>query len=238
MNIPYLNSKHSNNKEISWRNITRDERTFCSYLFHVFENKPNELAQLIASCDLPEELPQKNNFNFRNTYEANGIIWELGFEVCFYRDFLLKNNIRVKGDSTKIIEELKIHNPSELIKRTFDLCIFSDKQLVIIEAKTAEGLTTKQFSEFKKDKEYLTKIFSYLDLPIPEIKLIILASSQYYKSNSFTSKRGVGKVNILDSKIDHVDHLISWKQLQNKIPENILSSYQKEMLVRADDLFL
>jgi hypothetical protein len=86
--------------------------------------------------------------------------WEVGYEVCFYRDILKLYGHGVKEKMEDLIAKIG-PNAVNLIKRTFDLVLFSSDTIVIIEAKSAEGLTTEQFKEFKID-EVVFKIIKFI----------------------------------------------------------------------------
>lgn len=60
----------------------------------------------------------------------------MGYEVCFYRDLW---QLRGRKDA--------LYSP----KRTFDLCLFSDAAIVIIEAKAAAGFDQEQNRSFAAD---------------------------------------------------------------------------------------
>jgi hypothetical protein len=146
MGINYLNNK-------SWNEITREERVFCSHLYHSilslpdikeFTTKLNGIESPIASF--------KNKLNL--SAESP---WEVGFEVCFYRDLLF-----ALGPSLRKVNAEAQLDFSE--KRTFDLCLFSKNELVIIEAKAYQGLSLKQNDDFKKDEEQVKKLFKYSDV--------------------------------------------------------------------------
>ena len=63
---------------------------------------------------------------------------EIGYEVCFDRDY---------WDCFR-----EGHSPYSP-KRTFDLCVFLPQDIIIIEAKVHEGFTNKQMGEFVSDIE-------------------------------------------------------------------------------------
>ncbi len=203
--IKYLNNK-------SWNDITREERVYCSHLYHSILSLPdinafiaelNKIESPIASfknkLNLPVEVP-----------------WEIGFEVCFYRDLLFAVGPSLRKENANAQLDF-----SE--KRTFDLCLFSDDELVIIEAKAYQGLSLKQNKDFKKDREQIKKLFEYLIKigkanEIPKIKFVIIASSIYYNSKSFTTEKGIGKRFIEDNASnDYLCGLISWQQISDQI---------------------
>jgi hypothetical protein len=158
--------------------------------------------------------------------------WEVGYEVCFYRDILKLYGHGVKEKMEDLIAKIG-PNAVNLIKRTFDLVLFSSDTIVIIEAKSAEGLTTEQFKEFKIDEDLIDGVFKYINsqdsilkIKRPQRFFIILAAETYYKSSSFRSPKGVGTVNLINTqqhdiknkavnekRTCKVDALISWKQL-------------------------
>ena len=81
-------------KGLYWRDVTRDERYFCAELF--FEIKK----------DVPAFVKwlQQNKVVDINANELQAQ-WEIGYEVCFYRDYIIKygdenGNTSIKKTST------------------------------------------------------------------------------------------------------------------------------------------
>lgn len=215
----------------SWSEITRDERTFCMYLYNAFREDPAKLVEIITSV----ESPYKHK-NFEKKLKFKGEKWELGYEVCFYRDLLFSYKKPIKQHYEDLIEKGKLDNPEKLIKRTFDLCLFSEKEIVIIEAKAHEPFSRSQFKDIECDWEYINRLFDFLDIKdIPNIYLVALASSHYYKSPSFKRDNGVAKNFLLDKSV--ADCLISWKQIaiDSKFPDN--HEFEREMLNKADSVY-
>lgn len=196
--------KYNYLKNKNWSEITRDERTFCLYLFSAFQDRPDKLSELIQNSASPFA-------GFNNNLLLEGQNWELGYEVCFYRDLLFEHGKGIKSEVQNIKSETGI-DANKLIKRTFDLCLFSEKEIVIIEAKSNESFNTSQLVDFKNDKFYINEIFEYLGIANPpKVYFVILASSHYYASTSFTQLKGIGKELLIKAKI--ADSLISWKQI-------------------------
>ncbi len=145
MGLSYLNGK-------TWSEVTRDERFFCSHLYNLIIN--NGIAQFLSY------LNEKHRVNFdTNTY------WEIGYEVCFYRDFWHLN-----GKKTKLFSP----------KRTFDLCLFSEKAIIIIEAKSDQRFEADQLESFEKDKNQVIA-----ETHVKSIFLIGLKSSKYQVPTEF-----------------------------------------------------
>jgi len=143
MSIEYL-------KGMPWSTWTRDERFFCSVLYSYAVSDPKDFAEWVIE-------------NAGLQISSNGD-WDLGFEVCFYRDYLWHQN--------KSAKQLKFP-----FKRTFDLCLFSAKAIIIIEAKVCEGFTTKQNDEFIEDRKKL-KLLPGLESI--DVQIVALASSKYF----------------------------------------------------------
>lgn len=216
-------------KNNNWSDITRDERTFCLYLFSAFQNDPDKFAKLIQNSASPYA-------GFNNSLTLEGQNWELGYEVCFYRDLLFEYGKGIRSEVTKIQKQTGIKNANKLIKRTFDLCLFSEKEIVIIEAKSYESFNTSQLIDFKYDKFYINEIFGYLGITNPpKIYFVILASSHYYESTSFTQLKGIGKELLIKAKI--ADSLISWKQIAESSYLEEAYAKVKQMLFRADKIY-
>lgn len=170
MGFTYLGDK-------SWLDITREERLFCSYLYHDLIGREKWFISWLDELEPQLKLPSEDE-------------WEIGYEVCFYRDLLTANHEPVKDSEF----------PQ---KRTFDLCLFSKDLMVIIEAKVQQGFSRKQVKEFIDDKDkYIHKLIG----PTPKIKLISLVSSWYYPRDE--------KVKAA------FDATITWKQLSEIFNEN------------------
>ena len=129
----------------SWNEITREERFFCLQLYnHIKISGIKGFVQLLIDSGL--DIPLETN-------------WEIGYEVCFYRDVLFSRNKPVQ---------------SRFQKRTFDLCLMSDDAIVIIEAKAQGGFEGKQLRSFKNDA---AEIFAITG--IRNVKSIAIHSSKY-----------------------------------------------------------
>ena len=120
---------------LSWEKVTRDERYFCQRLFTL-------LSQGGMSAFL-------DHLNSKLDYALNvADHWEPAYEVCFYRDFWHAN-----GRKGQLISP----------KRTFDLCLFSEEAIVIVEAKAQQSFATDraQLQGLKSDRsnvQSLTKV--------------------------------------------------------------------------------
>jgi len=217
MGISYLKGQ-------SWNDITREERLFCSHLYH----------SILSLLDRKKLIKELNNIesptdSFENKLNlSEDSHWEVGYEVCFYRDLIFKLGRSHEIDSSirKVNTEREVEAGEKAgfsEKRTFDLCLFSDDELVIVEAKAYQGLSHKQNNEFKKDVKQIKQLFNYLKENritnlMPKVKLIILASSSYFGSKSFESEHGIGKrfINDKENK-DYLCGLISWKQISEQL---------------------
>ena len=61
-----------------WEDITREERFFCSELFIELRRDIVKFLNILLEKKVIEE------------NEVDETLWELGYEVCFYRDFIYK----------------------------------------------------------------------------------------------------------------------------------------------------
>ncbi|PPD42376.1 MAG: hypothetical protein CTY16_14765 [Methylobacter sp.] len=146
----------------TWAEVTRDERFFCQHLYSLiredvsgFVRKLNESAVL--------NLPVEED-------------WEVGFEVCFYRD----HRHMCSQDDHIWHGKDDMYSP----KRTFDLCLFSHDHIVIIEAKAQQGFDQQQMGDFIKDRQWVNEAATVVkgDDGIGhnvEVDVIALASSKY-----------------------------------------------------------
>ncbi len=117
----------------NWNDITRDERTFCAHVYEAFRHSPDQLIEIITSSN-------HNPANFPSISElSKQKDWSLHYEVCFYRDLL-----KSKGEGVK----LTVYPD----KRTWDLALFSEDSIIIIEAKAHENLDRNQLKDLCLDK--------------------------------------------------------------------------------------
>ena len=143
----------------TWEQVTREERYFCAELFCAIDRDPAAFVEFLndedkttrpAKKERPkqgEAIPKKEN-------------WEAAYEICFYRD------IR-KGDESK---------PKFSPKRTFDLALFSDDAIILIEAKAHQSFKGKQLKQLDCDRK---KVAACTSVPKEKIFLVGLVSSQY-----------------------------------------------------------
>jgi hypothetical protein len=185
MGFSYLQGK-------SWLDITREERLFCAFLYWDIRSREKDFVAWL-----------NKNHGLQLDEEAQ---WEVGYEVCFYRDLL-----KSKGKS--------IINKQYSSKRTFDLCLFSESTIVVIEAKVQQGFEKSQIDDFKKDKDALMDITGNA----VQVKFLALASSQYFDNYM---KYGKGEKDLLD--MFHAR--ISWAQIYD-------SYNRRDLYQRADSIY-
>lgn len=136
----------------SWSQITREERYFCAELFFEISKDVKRFIRFLST---------KTKLNLNPDLD-----WEVGFEVCFYRDLLYANRKRVRNYK-------EFHS-----KRTFDICLFSQTQVVIIEAKAQEKFNTAQIEHLKKDPALITQLLNLLELENVEVITCLLYSTK------------------------------------------------------------
>ena len=130
----------------NWAQITREERFFCERLFDLIKQEKVEVFAKFLSQELNLQLSEEGE-------------WEIGYEVCFYRDFW-----QFKG------RKETPYSP----KRTFDLCLFGESEIVIIEAKSAGGFDSEQNKVFRRDIDEVKRLTK-----IQRVELVGLCSSKY-----------------------------------------------------------
>lgn len=195
----------------SWAEVTRDERFFCQHLYNLIRNDvPRFVSKLNELCALTMPLPVDED-------------WEVGFEVCFYRDHRFmceKEKHGWHGDETR-------YSP----KRTFDLCLFSHDHIVIIEAKAQQGFDQQQMAEFKKDREWV----SYATEVVKDthgmghcvdVKVVALASDNYLKKLKWDD---------FNSSAVFSGQPLSWRQLAACYPGE--DEHPDAVLLRADAIY-
>ena len=132
----------------TWSEVTRDERYFCQQLFSLVQRRGVREFVGLMGRTTGLTLPLD-------------VEWELAYEVCFFRDLWQLGG--GKGPP---------HSP----KRTFDLCLFSERQIIIIEAKAQQGFDKdqSQLKAFAEDKLKVAELTG-----VDSVLLVGLASSQH-----------------------------------------------------------
>jgi hypothetical protein len=129
----------------SWWEVSRDERYFCAELYHLIRE---DTARFIA------------HLNQAHGAQLNpGMPWEVVYEACFYRDLW-----HVRGRADALVSP----------KRTFDLALFSDDDILLIEAKAQQEFDALQLQSFARDADEVKRLTG-----VPRVRLAALASSRY-----------------------------------------------------------
>lgn len=187
MGLKYFNNNN-------WIYISREERLYCAHLyFQIRKDVPAFVEWLneITTMNLPI------NCN-----------WEIGYEVCLYRDYLYS-----QGTPIRTINKARQNPYPE--KRTFDLCLFSEHNIVIIEAKVCEKFHGKQLNDMLSDVNLIKEL---LDKEL-NIHTLLLVQSKYVESKNFlrTQKNRTA-----------FPYAISWKEMDELYPSDVFE--------RADEL--
>lgn len=194
MSYSYLSNQN-------WEDITREERFFCCELFiELRRNIAPFLKLLLAKKTISEQ-------------ESNSNLWDVGYEVCFYRDLIYNfyhneaHKLNWQIDIGKVADE---HNLKALRKRTFDLCLFSENHIIIIEAKAQGGFNNKQMADFKNDIKLVKKLVG----ETVNVSLIGLTAEKYDPKNK---------------TIENFKTILTWKQLHEL--------YSNKHFLRAEAVF-
>ena len=106
-----------------WSQISREERLFCAHLYHDIRSThcEKDFVRWLAT-------PETGKKVWTQDSARDGLLqdqeWEIGYEVCFYRDLI--HSLRSSPEFSKYAGI----NPDEYPrKRTFDLCLFSPNAL-------------------------------------------------------------------------------------------------------------
>jgi hypothetical protein len=146
----------------TWSDITREERLFCAELFFQYRDDAKKLIAYLKSI---KTITCLDDIDLKSE-------WELGYEVCFYRDLLHYYNKKTGINKVSIKDYYQ--------KRTFDLCLFSDRKIIVIEAKVQQGFDTKQIEYFNNDSKLIPNLFNNIGHTKPLIFFLGLASSKYF----------------------------------------------------------
>jgi hypothetical protein len=167
----------------SWSEVTRDERTFCAELY------------FLARADLPKFIGYLND-----TYGADldmSANWEIAFEAKLYRD---ERHLYRRGRDKS--------NPDH---RAFDLVLFSNDDILIIEAKAQQGFDMEQLDEFQKAPDRVKRLTG-----VGRARLSPLVSSRYSPKQN--------------TKVRFTGPYLTWKALASFYDDN-------PVLRRADEVY-
>ena len=138
-----------------------------SYFQNKTWNEGISRTETLFCAELFFLLKEKDNLSkFIKTFKLKHGDYDVGYEVSFYRDLL-------KGYADKIKGKYSRH-------RTFDLALFSENDIYIIEAKAQDSFKNKQLDDFKKDKKEVSKILEEINPKTKvEVHLLALISSNH-----------------------------------------------------------
>jgi hypothetical protein len=114
----------------SWAEVTREERFFCQHLFGLLKQHGTTAFLEYVNRRVGLSLPLD-------------AAWEPAYEACFYRDLRHLN-----GRAGPLFSP----------KRTFDLCLFSEEAIVIVEAKAQQNFEGEQLSSFTADRDQVREL--------------------------------------------------------------------------------
>ena len=151
-----------------WADISREERFFCSHLYALAHKNLLPLIRAINEANA-------DNVKVGWLPLSETVDWEVGFEVCLFRDW---RHYKRRQDRSFTVEDVSL-------KRTFDLGLFSEKRIVLIEAKAQQGFENdrEQFQGFKADLEKAAAALGIASAvpPDPRLDLLLLASGDAVK---------------------------------------------------------
>ena len=182
--------------EKTWEQVSREERYFCAELFFVIQKDNRRFVQFLrekAHWPIPEKkrpIPEMN--------------WNPAYEVSFYRDIA-----KARKDSENPFTQQRSFQ-----QHAFDLALFSNEAIILIEAKAHQRFTGRQLKWLDSDRENVRKLTK-----VEEIFLVGLISSKYWPEPP-TRK--------------HFDLIIRWRDLACWYGDDARA---KPIFSRADVIF-
>ncbi len=151
--------------EKTWGQVTREERYFCAELFSVIRQ---DFRRFVKFLNLPDHKVGKTNRTMHWPILETETNWDPAYEICFYRDIGFYRNSGKNGT---------IPAGEFSQKRTFDLALFSNEAIILIEAKVHQGFDGKQLGHLNSDRRNVSK---WTKVPEEKIFLVGLISSEYH----------------------------------------------------------
>jgi hypothetical protein len=152
MSIDYLDDQ-------PWDAWSREERLFCAVLYEYARRDSADFARWLIDTAPVAAVQGEGD-------------WDLGYEVCFYRDYLKRRNACDSSIKTA-------RGAGYPFKRTFDLCLFGERAIIIIEAKVCQGFEADQNEAFRDDIEYVQRAIGRPGFPV---FIVPLATTHYLES--------------------------------------------------------
>lgn len=167
----------------SWSAITREERVFCAALWYHLQRDLTPFLGVLAR-------------ELKFTDSATPSAWEVGYEVCLYRD------LQFAG-----LSEQPAENNRQ--KHTLDLALFGPKDVVIIEAKAFTRFGHKQTENLERDRERAAKALKGK----PNVHLVALAAKTYFENTRARRGRGLS---------ERFDCCLTWEKVAGLYPHDPL----------------
>ena len=124
----------------TWAQVTREERFFCAELFFVIRK---DVCRFVRFLNQGCHWVEGKRTDERANLIANNNDWDAAYEACFYRD--IEHHRRTDGRTTRKLGR-------DYQKRTFDLALFSNDVVILIEAKAQQGFKNKQLKSMCSDR--------------------------------------------------------------------------------------
>jgi len=136
-----------------------------SYFQNKTWNEEISRTETLFCTELFSLLKEKDNLSkFIKTFKLKHGDYDVGYEAFFYRDLSKEYNIKWE----------------KFLHRAFDLALFSENDIYIIEAKAHDGFNNKQLGSFKEDKKLVLEILRKVNSKIKvDVHLLALISSNY-----------------------------------------------------------
>ena len=175
----------------SWASLNRSERAFCAALYRHDLARPGSLAAAIGlHCKAPPQRGTKWDWNSAPVIAVpKADAWETALEACFFRDMY-----RAKPTATKP------KNFNALAQTTFDLVLFSDDAIIVIEAKGIESFSTAQLRRIAGIKSGMSALVGNS----VQVLFYGLISSKYLRNISNRPAAG---------ELYQLDGLVAWRDL-------------------------
>lgn len=186
----------------TWAQVTREERFFCAELFFVIRQDVRRFVEFLNASARTSRVRKWAKLDPE-------VAWEPAYEACFYRD--LKHDSRriwVMGEESR-----------SLLKRTFDLALFSSEAIILIEAKSHQGFDNKQLESIDDDRKNVARWTHKTDGRSPKFLVVGLASSKYTPKSETRN---------------HFDLMVAWNDLACLYGDD---DRARRLFCRANDIY-
>ena len=187
----------------TWAQVTREERFFCAELFFSIRQDVRRFIRFLNASARTVGAGKWAVLDPEIDYEPT-------YEACFYRD------LKHQDPRIWLVGEVESRR---LLKRTFDLALFSNEAIILVEAKAHQSFDTKQLKSIDDDRTSIAGFVQRRTRRNVKLLVVGLTSSKYTPKPDTRS---------------HFDLMVTWGDLVRLYGDDDRAS---RIFQRANDIY-